>query len=104
MGDDRKLTYSERDRLRREGGGSGARPKSGRARADEEERSREALKAADSLFAHRAGRRAKSWRLRFAPRTGHPSSRARAVPISTSWVLPRPSTSRRSFSMRVTRR
>lgn len=55
MGDDRKLTYSERDRLRREGGGSGARPKSGRARADEEERSREALKAADSLFAHEQG-------------------------------------------------
>lgn len=48
MGDDRKLTYSERDRLRREGGGG--RPKSGRARADDEERSREALKAADSLF------------------------------------------------------
>jgi hypothetical protein len=51
-GDDRKLTYSERDRLRREGGGG---PKSGRARADEETRSREALKAADSLFSDAPG-------------------------------------------------
>lgn len=47
--DDRKLTYSERDRLRREGGGG--RPQSGRARAAEEQRSHEALKVADSLFA-----------------------------------------------------
>lgn len=45
---DRKLTYSERDRMRREGAGG---PKSGRARADEEKRSRDALLAADSLFA-----------------------------------------------------
>lgn len=52
-GDDRKLTYSERDRLRREGGGG--RPQSGRARADEEKRSREALKVADSLFTEEQG-------------------------------------------------
>ena len=52
-GDDRKLTYSERDRLRREGGGG--RPKSGRARADEEKRSREALKTADALFTDEQG-------------------------------------------------
>ncbi len=51
--DDRKLTYSERDRLRREGGGG--RPKSGRARADDEKRSREALQAADSLFTDERG-------------------------------------------------
>jgi len=51
--DDQKLTYSERDRLRREGGGG--RPKSGRARADEEHRSQEALKVADSLFTHETG-------------------------------------------------
>jgi hypothetical protein len=51
-GDDQKLTYSERDRMRREGGG---RPKSGRARAQEEERSQEALKVADSLFTEATG-------------------------------------------------
>ncbi|MEE8167154.1 MAG: hypothetical protein V3T64_16430 [Myxococcota bacterium] len=52
-GDDRKLTYSERDRLRREGG---ARPtRGGRARAEDEERSREALKVADSLFSEEKG-------------------------------------------------
>jgi hypothetical protein len=47
--DDRKLTYSERDKLRRDGDG---RPQSGRARAAEEERSHQALKTADSLFVH----------------------------------------------------
>ncbi|MAG32819.1 MAG: hypothetical protein CL908_18230 [Deltaproteobacteria bacterium] len=52
-GDDRKLTYSERDRLRREGGGG--RPRTGRARADEEKRSREALRVADSLFTEEQG-------------------------------------------------
>lgn len=51
-GDDRKLTYSERDRLRREGGGG---PRSGRARADEERRSRDALEVADSLFTQEQG-------------------------------------------------
>ncbi len=50
--DDRKLTYSERDRLRREGGG---RPQSGRAREDEEKRSQDALKVADSLFSNDKG-------------------------------------------------
>jgi hypothetical protein len=54
MGDDgRKLTYSERDRLRREGGG--ARPLRGRARAEEEKRSAEALKVADALFTDEKG-------------------------------------------------
>ncbi|MBJ20540.1 MAG: hypothetical protein GY910_06305 [bacterium] len=52
-GDDRKLTYSERDRLRREGGGG--RPKSGRARADEEKRSHAALQVADALFTDERG-------------------------------------------------
>lgn len=52
-GDDRKLTYSERDRLRREGGGG--RPRSGRARAEDEKRSREALKVADALFTEEQG-------------------------------------------------
>ena len=51
-GDDQKLTYSERDRMRREGGG---RPKSGRARAQDEQRSQEALKVADSLFTEATG-------------------------------------------------
>jgi hypothetical protein len=47
--DDEKLTYSERDRLRREGGGE--RPKTGRARATDERKTKDALKVADSLFA-----------------------------------------------------
>lgn len=52
-GDDRKLTYSERDRLRREGG---ARPpRGGRARAEDEQRNRDALNAADSLFSQEKG-------------------------------------------------
>lgn len=51
--DDRKLSYSERDRLRREGGGQ--RPKSGHARAAEEQRSRQALEVADSLFTREPG-------------------------------------------------
>ena len=55
MGDDRKLTYSERDRLRREGGHSGGRPRTGRARIEEEKRSAEALKVADALFTDEKG-------------------------------------------------
>lgn len=51
--DDRKLTYSERDRLRRERGPS--RPRSGRERAEEEKRSRHALKVADALFTDEQG-------------------------------------------------
>lgn len=51
--DDRKLSYSERDRLRREGG-SGP-PRTGRAREDDEKRSREALKSADALFTDEQG-------------------------------------------------
>jgi len=46
--DDRKLTYSERDKLRREGGD---RPKGARAQAEDAKKTREALAAADSLFA-----------------------------------------------------
>jgi hypothetical protein len=45
--DDRKPTFSERDRMRREGGGPA---RGGRARADEARRSRDALAAADALF------------------------------------------------------
>ena len=51
--DDRKLSFSERDRLNREGGG---RPQSGQARAADERKSREALSAADALFAGDKGR------------------------------------------------
>ena len=73
-GDDRKLTYSERDRLRREGGGrerGGAR--GGRARADEEKRSQEALKVADALFTdEKGGQEGKS--LANAVREAHGSS------------------------------
>ena len=54
-GDDRKLTYSERDRMRREGGSSGGRPRSRREQANEEKRSREALQVADALFTDEKG-------------------------------------------------
>jgi len=54
-GDDRKLSYSERDRMRRAGGGSGARPPSHRQRVEAEKRSREALSIADSLFTDEKG-------------------------------------------------
>jgi hypothetical protein len=50
-GDDRKLTYSERDRMRREGGW----PRSGRAKAEDEQRSQQALAVADSLFTEDKG-------------------------------------------------
>ncbi len=59
--DDRKLTYSERDRLLRErgrgGGGSAGsgRPRGARARAAEEKRARETLKVADALFTDERG-------------------------------------------------
>jgi hypothetical protein len=53
--DDQKLSYSERDRMRREGGGSGGRPRSARAKIDEEKRSREALVVADGLFTDESG-------------------------------------------------
>ena len=51
--DDRKLTYSERDRLRREGGQS--RPEGGRARAEQTQDTRRALDAADALFGDQKG-------------------------------------------------
>lgn len=56
-GDDRKLSYSERDRLRREGKGAGRRekPLSGRDRALEEKRARLALAAAEDLFTDEKG-------------------------------------------------
>ncbi len=57
-GDDRKLSYSERDRMRREGGGagrSGGRPPSRREQVEGEKRSREALAVADSLFTDEKG-------------------------------------------------
>jgi len=49
-GDDRKLTYSERDRLRREGGGSSG-PRGGQAREVERIRIDVALDQAESIFA-----------------------------------------------------
>jgi hypothetical protein len=49
-GDDRKLTYSERDRLRREGGGSQG-PRGGQAREVERIRVDVALGQAESIFA-----------------------------------------------------
>jgi len=58
MADDgRKLSYSERDRLRREGKGGGKRerPLSGHDRALEEKRSRLALAAAEDLFTDEKG-------------------------------------------------
>lgn len=58
MADDgRKLSYSERDRLRREGKGGPRRerPLSGKERALEEKRSRLALAAAEELFTTEKG-------------------------------------------------
>lgn len=58
MADDgRKLSYSERDRLRREGklGSRRERPLSGKERALEEKRSRLALAAAEELFTDEKG-------------------------------------------------
>lgn len=59
MADDgRKLSYSERDRLRREGklgAKKGERPLSGRDRALDEKRSRLALAAAEGLFTDEKG-------------------------------------------------
>ena len=52
-GDDRKLTYSERDRLRREGGGGP--PRGRRAQKEDAKRTRDALKVADSLFTDEKG-------------------------------------------------
>lgn len=55
MADDgRKLSYSERDRLRRDGG-KRERPMSGRDRALEEKRSKLALAAAEELFTDEKG-------------------------------------------------
>ncbi|MEM9173599.1 MAG: hypothetical protein AAGC67_00045 [Myxococcota bacterium] len=52
-GDGRKLTYAERDRLRREG----ERPSSGRRRTEEAKASKAALAAADALFSDEQGGR-----------------------------------------------
>ena len=55
MADDgRKLSYSERDRMRRDGGRR-ERPQSGRERAAEEKRSKLALAAAEELFTDEKG-------------------------------------------------
>jgi hypothetical protein len=51
--DDRKLSYSERDRLRREGGGGP--PRGRRAEEEDAKRTHEALKTADSLFTDEKG-------------------------------------------------
>lgn len=53
--DDRKLSYSERDRMRREGGGSGGRRPNRQQKAEEERRSHEALVVADALFTDETG-------------------------------------------------
>ena len=53
--DDRKLSYSERDRMRREGGGSGGRRPSRRDEAEKAKRSEEALVVADALFTDEKG-------------------------------------------------
>ena len=68
--EDHKLTYSERDRMRREGGG---KPKGGQARQADEERSRQALQVADSLFAE-DGRGDEGKALAAAVRAAHGSS------------------------------
>ena len=52
-GDDRKLSFSERDRLRREGGGRGGG--SPRARSEDAKRAKHALAAADALFTDEKG-------------------------------------------------
>jgi hypothetical protein len=57
-GDDRKLTYSERDRMRREGGGSAGgagRPRGGRERQEDALRQQFALEQADALFSGDSG-------------------------------------------------
>lgn len=53
-GDDRKLSYSERDKLRREGGGTRP-PRGKRAKAEDARRTEQALKHADSLFTDEQG-------------------------------------------------
>lgn len=49
-GDDRKLSYSERDRMRRESGGARA-PRGGQAREIEQLRTHAALDQAEAIFA-----------------------------------------------------
>lgn len=53
-GDDRKLSYSERDKMRREGGHAG-KPRGKRAQAEDARRTEAALKSADSLFTDERG-------------------------------------------------
>ena len=52
--DDRKLSYSERDRMNREGGGSRP-PRGRRAEAENAKRTHDALQVADSLFTDEKG-------------------------------------------------
>lgn len=49
------MTYSERDRMRREGGGSGGRRPNRREEAEQAKRSNEALVVADALFTDEKG-------------------------------------------------
>lgn len=53
--DGRKLSYSERDRMRREGSGSGGRRPSRREEAEQAKRSHEVLIVADALFTDEKG-------------------------------------------------
>ncbi len=68
--DERKLTYSERDKLRRDGGGH---RQDGHQMRQDKERSRAALKAADSLFAE-DGRGAEAKALVAAVQAAHGSA------------------------------
>ena len=86
--DDRKLTYSERDRLRREGGGQ--RPSSGRARAEEARRSKAALEVADALFTEEQGGQAGK-ALADAVREAHGSSGLAAACLAYLDALGAPS-------------
>ncbi len=52
--DDRKLTYSERDRMHREGGGTRP-PRGKRAEAENAKRTHDALQVADALFTDEKG-------------------------------------------------
>ena len=77
--DDRpKLTYSERDRRRREGGGAPDRGAPRRSKGETEKLEQEALKAADQLFtSERGGQRGKvggeSGRLVLAKQSASPT-------------------------------
>lgn len=54
-GDDRKMTYSERDRLRREDGSGDRPPRGRRAEKENAQQTHDALQVADSLFTDEKG-------------------------------------------------